>query len=178
MVKLRDCFAQPRHSRTSTVYIYNLHVDSFLCKMEFIQTLQIQWSSCSSFISEIIVLLVAICQQSGSQDHLIVISCSSVIWKILFQWLDCQLSWTEQTYCATHSQSHESHHVHYGRFWKMLFLDMKFWQKTMKRKLNISWACLATVKNQCHCWFICVFYSGLLKIYFLAFFCAFSPKDI
>lgn len=87
----------------------------------------------------------------------------------MFQWFDCQLSWTKHTYCETHSQSHP---VHYDRFWKMLFLSMKFWQKTVNSKLNISWARLATVKNQCHCYFICVFLLRIIKNLFR--YCFFS----
>lgn len=75
--KVRRLFCStPPFQNFNSIY---LHVDSFLCKMEFIQMLKIQWSSCSSCISKMIVLLVAICQQPGSQDQLIVISCSGVI---------------------------------------------------------------------------------------------------
>ena len=76
-------------------YSLDVWIGSFLCKVALVRTLQIQWSSCWSGISEMLELSAVTSQWSGRPDYLILIRVTSVceaIWKMLYSVLRLHLA--------------------------------------------------------------------------------------
>lgn len=134
--------------------------------MTLLHAFQIQWNSCSTCLSEIIALSIAIFQQSGHQDNrILVISVCGVIWKTLYSAvrLPTYLNW-RYALCNTFTTSTL---IRSRLLWNMLFLGFNMCHKNVGSTSNFSWASLAKLKKRCHCCFFLQFLaSGQLKTYF------------